>query len=240
MQKIMACIAQPGNITKSDWSIKITECIAKLDNSFPACSYTVADDAVSAADLLVMDNTEHPKDAVISFWVEDAYNLEPIYEQLSLLGDFQSYAVMESSPLLRTKDSGRVEGMCQVALLKKPQAMARQDWLDIWLGDHTKIAIDTQSTFGYRQNVVVTALPIPLNSEPEWPLMDAIVEENFPSIAMTDREAFFDSQGNAEQFEERQQAMMQSCFRFIDFETFDCIPMSEHIVETQTVQSVDS
>jgi hypothetical protein len=230
MQKIMICIARPKEELQATWNIAAASLFTSLSETHTNCSYTIADSDVAPAHLLEMNNTAHPKDAVVSLWVDHAYDLESIYLKVANLGLFQAYAVMESEPLNRERSLGRVDGMCQVALIKTPASMLKQDWLDIWLGDHTRIAIDTQSTFGYRQNVVVTPLPLATSNKPEWPLVDAIVEENFPAIAMTDRHVFFDSAGNPEQFEERQQAMMQSCFRFIDFEAFDCVPMSEYLL----------
>jgi len=48
--------------------------------------------------------------------------------------------------------------MYQVVLLRKPPRLSHEQWLEIWLGSHTQVAIDTQSTFGYRQNVIVRPL----------------------------------------------------------------------------------
>jgi len=47
-------------------------------------------------------------------------------------------------------------------------------WLARWQDDHTQVAIDTQSTFGYTQNAVVRALT------EDSPPISAIVEELFP------------------------------------------------------------
>ena len=59
--------------------------------------------------------------------------------------------------------------------------LSYEQWLDIWHNSHTRVAIDTQSTFGYRQNVVVRPLTYLA------PPIDAIIEENFPPAAMSDR-----------------------------------------------------
>lgn len=87
---------------------------------------------------------------------------------------------------------------------------------------YTPIAIETQSTFSYTQNILNAVV-----QRGEWPLMDAMVEESFPLEAMTNREVFFDSAGNEEQMNSRQQTMINSCLRFIDFENFDCIPTQQ-------------
>ena len=87
------------------------------------------------------------------------------------------------------------------------------------------VPIDTQSTFGYRQNVVVRVLG------EDTLVFDAIVEENFPPEAMTSDHAFYDTGGDEEQLQQRMTTMMESCARFIDFEHIDVIPMSEYVIK---------
>jgi hypothetical protein len=41
-----------------------------------------------------------------------------------------------------------------VAFLEKPDFLTYEEWLDHWQGDHTRVPIETQSTFLYIQNVV--------------------------------------------------------------------------------------
>ena len=71
--------------------------------------------------------------------------------------------MVESEPLRNqavhpSQPGERVYGMCHVVFFRKPEAMARDQWLQVWQGSHTAVAIETQSTFGYRQNVVVRTL----------------------------------------------------------------------------------
>lgn len=230
MQKVMVCLQRPESVEQSAWNTQIKELMEAPTDGGTLCSYAVVDQDVAAAHLLEMRNTKHPKDALLSIWTDNASLLESFFKDVKTLGKFQAYAVMESTAITHKPSPGRVDGMCQVALLKKPEAQSRHAWQQAWLGDHTQIAIDTQSTFAYRQNVVALTLPLIQTTESEWPLMDAIVEENFPAIAMTSREAFFAAEGDPEKFERHQQIMMQSCFKFIDFEAFDCVPMSQYIV----------
>lgn len=232
MQKTMICLARPDDQPRDEWHASVRDLVSARTFEFRACSLCIPDEQVAAAHLLEMKNTQHPKDAVISIWSNDAFQLEEFLSELADSCQLQAYAVVESEPLAREQKVGRTAGMCQVAFIKKPTAMEKQDWFSLWLGDHTKVAIETQSTFGYRQNVVAVPLPLHCPQAPAWPLMDAIVEENFPSIAMTSREAFFDAEGDSEKFEKNQQLMMQSCFKFIDFEAFDCVPMSEYLLKT--------
>ena len=49
-------------------------------------------------------------------------------------------------------------GFANVALLRRPDDLDEETWLPRWHVDHTPVAIETQSTFGYTQNAVVRAL----------------------------------------------------------------------------------
>jgi hypothetical protein len=109
-----------------------------------------------------------------------------------------------------------------VVLLRRPQWLSEAKWLDIWQGSHTGIAIDTQSTFGYRQNRVLQSLST------SGPVIDAIVEENFPPEAMTSPAVFYAADDNPERLQQHIKAMIESCQRFIDFDHLDCLPMSEY------------
>ena len=60
--------------------------------------------------------------------------------------------------------------------------------------------------------------------------LDAIVEENFPPEAMISDHAFYDAEDDIE-LAKRQERMMTSCARFIDFDRIDVVPMSEYLVK---------
>ena len=81
-----------------------------------------------------------------------------------------------------------------------------------------------ESTFGYRQNLIVR--PLTETAEPH----SAMIEENFPVEAMTSDHAFYAAQDDAT-LQANMQAMLESCARFIDFDRIDVIPMSEYLLE---------
>ncbi|MBB3047176.1 hypothetical protein FHR99_001412 [Litorivivens lipolytica] len=189
----------------------------------------VSDSDVAAAAPYRLESVSPAADAIISIWVDSSVyreRLETILAEHSQR--FCGYLVTESEPLLNNrypaKPGARTEGMNQVVFLQKPERLSFDEWIDIWHCSHTKIAIETQSTFGYRQNVVTRALT------PDAPPCDAIVEENFPEAAIHGRAAFYDAEGKPELQQEREKVMMESCARFIDFDKIDCIPMSEYLV----------
>jgi hypothetical protein len=64
------------------------------------------------------------------------------------------------------------------------------------------------------------------------PHYDAIIEECFPEAAMSSRHVFFDAEGDDARLKKNQQAMADSCARFIDFDKLDACATSEYIFKT--------
>lgn len=178
-------------------------------------------------------------DAMVSFWLNSASSRLSAETILSVASQaISGYLVTESEPLANTLHTvearQRTPGMNQVVLLRRPARLTYKEWLDTWLNQHTPIAIATQSTFGYRQNVIVRSLTEPTNKDEiaAWAI-DAIVEENFPPTAMTSAHAFYkaiDAQGVDDDalLRKNQKEMFASVQRFIDLDQLDCLPMSEY------------
>jgi hypothetical protein len=190
----------------------------------------VVDEAVAPAEPLRIIASKPPIDGLVCIWVDTAINRQPLEEVIqSAAARMTGYLVTESEPLVDARtavgDGERVPGMNSVVFLTKPPRLSYEDWLTIWHGSHTQIAIDTQSTFGYKQNVIVRPLTYAA------PLYDAIVEENFPDEAMTDPHVFFDAVGDEGKQQKHEQEMMESCMRFIDFDKLDRILMSEYVIK---------
>ncbi len=187
----------------------------------------VADDAVAPAAEKRLARQAPLPGAVLSLWLDDA-GARQAHEALvdDACQRWACLLVTEAEPIVNRSQApdtaGRLPGFCQVVFLQTPPRLSREEWLDIWQGSHTRVAIDTQSTFAYRQNVVVRTLAAPEQR------IDAVVEENFPEAAMTSDLAFYDAADDAE-LQARFKAMMESCARFIDFERMDVIPMSEYV-----------
>jgi hypothetical protein len=188
---------------------------------------SVVDEVVSPATALRQVNSKPAWDALLSLWVDTAV-WRARFESLFAphVARYHGYLVCESEPIRHADrapgDGSRVEGMCQVVFLQRPPRIAAEEWIRVWQGSHTQVAIDTQSTFGYRQNVVMRALTYAA------PHYDAIVEENFPAAAMSDQNAFYDAVGDDAKRDANLKAMIDSCVRFIDFDRIDVIPTSEY------------
>ncbi|MFT5032312.1 MAG: hypothetical protein ACI9OO_000242 [Bacteroidia bacterium] len=204
-------------------------CPALIRDGIHKIRICVSDSGVAAAQGYRMESSKSAANAIVSVWVDTAISRKPIEAELQkYTGKFAGYLVTESEPLVNQKHTPgkgeRTFGMNQVVFLQKPERLTFAEWIDIWHGSHTQIAIDTQSTFGYRQNVVARALT------KGAPACDAIVEENFPEAAIHGRAAFYNADGNPELQQERELQMMGSCMRFIDFDKIDCVPMSEYVI----------
>lgn len=199
-----------------------------------AARLAVADSAVAPAAARRLESHAPLPGAVLSLWVDfagEATAWESLIDQY--VERRSGYLVAEAEPLVsqRRHPAGpgeRVHGMCQVVFLRRPAQLERSEWLSLWKGGHTPVAIETQSTFGYRQNVIVQAL------DGDALPFDAIVEENFPPPAMASDHAFYDTGGDESLLQQRRAAMLESCARFIDFAHIDVIPMSEYNIKPAT------
>ena len=125
-----------------------------------------------------------PVRAVVSVWTDrDPGSVTEVLAALP--GGLAGWEVEENEPLPppHTDDGVRAEALANVALLRVPKGMGREVWLERWQGGHTRVAIETQATFGYVQNLVVGPV-----TEGQVPV-DALVEELFPLAALTDLHA---------------------------------------------------
>ncbi len=229
MEKIVVLLWKPEPVAADDFRQTLLETVGGSLSAAGArrLRVCVADSAVTAAAAYRIDSTYGPYDGMLGFWVDSANYPERWLSCISPhVAGLAAYLVTESEPIVNREfpadDDGRTPGMNQVVALQKPDRLSHAEWREIWQQKHTQVAIDIQSTFGYRQNVVVRALA------PDQPPFTAVVEENFPPAAMTDRMAFYDAPGDEALYKAREQQMLESAMRFIDFDRIDCIPMSQY------------
>ena len=191
-----------------------------------ALQINIADADVEPANNLAQSNYPPAPNAVIFIKVKSYFladTLESFLEKIA--SKVHGFVVSESIILDNSEKSplgSRSEGFSQVVFLEKPETMSAFDWFDHWINFHTKIAIQTQSNFIYVQNTVVRPL------QKASPSFIAIIEECFPSEAMTDQEVFYNAKNNPEQFAKHAQIMMESCEKFIDFKKIEVIPTSRY------------
>lgn len=183
----------------------------------------LADAAVSTA-MLRLTTFEQPVAAVVSVWAPDPLDIAPL---ASLADHTAGYEVSETVRLEPpTAAVGeRSAGLANIALLRRPPDLDHAEWLRRWHIEHTAVAIETQATFGYVQNVVVRRL------DESAPPIDGIVEEQFPIEALTDPHAFYGSGGDAEELMARVQRMAGSVARFGADRNVDVVPTSRFVLK---------
>ena len=125
-------------------------------------------------------------------------------------GSHHGWTIDEHEPLAgpQVADGERVAALANVAFLRKPADQPYEEWRSLWQDHHTKIALETQDTFGYVQNRVLEPLT------PDAPPVVAIVEELFHEAAATDWHVFYGSGGDQDELRRRMLLMKQSCDRF--------------------------
>ncbi|HEY4023380.1 MAG TPA: hypothetical protein VGM75_32175 [Pseudonocardiaceae bacterium] len=140
---------------------------------------------------------------------------------------FAAYLVTESVPLAGPAigTGCRTAGLANIALLRRPAELDLATWLNRWQRDHTSVAIETQSTFGYTQNWVVRTLT------PDAPGIAGIVEELFPTEAITDLKAFFGAADDND-LQNRISQMVASTTAFGANENIDTVPTSRYVLKT--------
>ncbi len=191
----------------------------------------VSDDAVATA-MLRITTFDVPISAVVSVWVDTvAGPVRPALEQLlaEVSGRIAGYLVTESVPMAPQWEPGaRGYGFTNVAFLRRPAELDPATWLDRWQNHHTTVAIETQETHGYVQNVVVRALT------PDAPVVDGIVEEVFRPEALQDVHAFYGSGGDDAELARRLQAMAASVDTFGAAQGIDVVPTSRYVLTSPT------
>jgi hypothetical protein len=154
--------------------------------------------------------------ATLSLWVDAAEG----FDVLGALPEpgrgaaWSGYLVTESEPRRNTTEppgpDGRMPGFAQMVLLGRPDGMPWGEWRRTWQGRHTPVALTTQATFRYVQNVIFRSVT------PKAPQYAAVVEECFPTAAASDLHVFFDSVGDEARLARHMAAMSESCDRFMD------------------------
>jgi hypothetical protein len=153
--------------------------------------------------------------AALSVWVDSAEGTRVASTLPESDGAaWHGWLVCESEPLPNRTHSraedGRIPGFAQLVALTRPGHLTWGEWRRVWQGGHTAVAINTQSSFRYVQNVVFRALT------PGAPAYAAVVEECFPEQAATDLHVFFDAVGDEARLARHMSAMSESCDRFMD------------------------
>lgn len=199
---------------------------ALLALGIPGVTVNVRDAEVRNS-LMTLTTLDPPVQGFVSLWTQQHYG-EQIQQALKILAPLadrvDAYLVTESAPLPppEARPGQRVPGLANVALLRRPEELDEATWLIRWQRDHTPVAIETQSTFGYVQNHVVRALT------DGAPALSAIVEELFPIEAVQSLHAFFGAADDAE-LADRMGRMVASTSAFGANQNIDTVPTGRYV-----------
>lgn len=125
-------------------------------------------------------------------------------------------------------DGSRADALANIAVIRRPAELTPEEWLRRWREDHTPIAIATQATFGYLQNLVVARVT---EGAPE---ISGIVEELFPMAGIDDMHAFYGSDGDDEELRSRLDRLMASVARIGADHDLDLVPTSRYLYDVRT------
>lgn len=182
----------------------------------------VDDEPVTAA--MRIPHFDAPVCAVVSTWGADPAAVGAV---LGGVARVHGYAVDERRRLDPPEawDGSRADALSNIAILRRPADLDRAEWLRRWMVEHTPIAIRTQATSGYVQNIVTGPVT------PDAPPVDALVEELFPSAGITDMHAFYGSGGDDAELNRRLTDLMASVARIGADRDLDLVPTSRYLYE---------
>lgn len=233
MEKVIYLVWRDPGTPAADWSATLRGAVTSrlADTGATGVQVNVADDAVAGA-LMRLAALDPQPEAVVGLWVDSARDAarRPFDEALAAgpgTARVAAYLVTESVPLRNTAHPAapgeRTEGFANIALLRRPGGMTHDEWIDAWHNGHTDVANETQSTFGYVQNVVARPLTR------DVPAVDGIVEELFPIEALTSLHAFF-AAADDDELARNLERMTESTARFGADRDIDVIPTSRYVM----------
>lgn len=230
MEKIMYLVnAKDGVAGDSFRDLMKAEVSQKLlaNSNVQKLRFSVEDSDIIRAAALKHDSLIPTADAAISVFVNTANFQSELVDILEpYTSRIEGYLVSESEVMVPpVKEGARTQGTVQVCCLSKLDKLSQEEFLTVWRDSHGPIACDIQSTFGYRQNLVVRKLTAQAQDH------SAIVEEHFPEEAMDSPHVFFDAVGDDAKLQKHVEEMMASCERFIDNDRINVVHMSEYTVK---------
>lgn len=229
MEKLCYVVWKPAHVAGSAFRD------ALLRDAVPAlraCGATritvlVADEHAEALRKARITRQGEPIAGLVSLWL-DCVDAHPAIE--AVLREHASriagYLVTESVVLPNTTHVGtpgeRTPGTTLLALLEKPERLSFEEWIAIWHGRHSPLALEIQCTYLYVRNVVVRALT------PDAPPWRGIVEEGFPVEAVTDPMLWYKAEGDPHKMRENLARMIASVRAFLDIERVESHPLTEY------------
>ncbi|KAA8880396.1 hypothetical protein F3087_41750 [Nocardia colli] len=218
--KVIFALWDTGDLLAEDLTARLTAAGAL------AVQANISDAVVENA-MLRLTTFDEPVAAVVSVWLSDRHETAAVADLLaSVAKRVAGWHVEEARPIeppavpLRE----RAPGLANIAFLRRPDTLSHPDWLHRWRNEHTEVAIATQATFGYIQNLVLEPVT---EAAPD---IAAIVEELFPIEALTDPHAFYGSAGDNAELTRRISRLMKSVNTFGADRDLDVVPTSRYLL----------
>jgi hypothetical protein len=229
MEKLVYVVWKRDDASEAEFGEALRGDLAKrlLDRGARQLSLNLVDEHVAYAKPARLTRLDPPPAGMASFWLDSADD-RAIHEELlaSVASRLAGYLVVESVPLRNTTRRAargeRTPGTNMVALIEKPERIAWDAWIEHWHGHHREVALETQCTYQYIRNVVVRPLT---QGAPPWL---GIVEEGFPSEAVTDPMLWYKAGGDPQKLAANIGRMVESCKAFLDLDRVESHPMSEY------------
>jgi EthD domain len=214
---------RPRSVLNRALSGEVADRLAS-DRAVKRIQLNIRDDAVAAGRSI--EQGENLPAAVISLWLPSAHAAARVDDVIRPhVGRIAAYSVVESTVLPHASPpagGGRSEGFSQLAFFKRCTDLDHAQFLEIWMRRHTPVAIATQETFHYAQNIVSRAIT---DNAPAW---DGIVDEWYPTEALTDPLVYWKAGGSPARQELNYQREMASVLRFADFAAMALIVTSAY------------
>lgn len=228
MEKLVYVLWRPLRSTADDFSRVLRAAATRWPGlGASRISINTVDHFVEPALSARLTHLDPPPSAVACFWMDACDDRGPIEKELKEIADrLAGYLVVESVPLVNTTHTAglgeRTPGTNMIALIERPERIPYDRWIEHWHGHHKRVALETQCTYAYVRNVVVRPLT------PGAPPWAGIVEEGFPSEAVTNPMIWYRAEGSEETLQRNMGRMIESVQAFLEIERVESHPMSEY------------
>ena len=193
MEKLFYAIWRPDDARAETWCATLRDLPGELAVAGAQRIRIGVPDVPLPADDPYADMRRTAPHGFVSFWLNSAYHRHSAEALVQATTPrLAGYAVQESTILPNTAPAAgnREDGFLQVCGFAALPGLSRTAFWAAWLEQHTDVAVQTQATIFYNQNIVTRPLT---DGAPTW---DAIVEERFPDAALNDRAAYFAAAGD--------------------------------------------
>ncbi|MCP5043871.1 MAG: hypothetical protein GY944_22825 [bacterium] len=232
MEKMCYVIWKPLGVSDEAFRDQLVGETAKqiLSSGAHKLSVLCPDETTAALAKGRITQMDAPPCGMICAWVDISDDRAPIEAAIARVTErMAGYLVVESVPLRNTTrlagPGERTPGTTLMTCLIPKPGLPYEDFLAHWNGVQRPVALETQCTYLYIRNVVVRALT---KDAPPWV---GIVEEGFPTEAVTDPMLWYKAQGSQEKLEHNRGRMIESVSAFLDLEQIESHPTSEYIIE---------